>query len=401
MEWTRGHVIGQGSSATVFLATASPGGDIFAVKSAEVSLSQSLQREQCFLSSLASPYVVFSRGCDVRTEQSGIVMFNLFMEYLPNGSLADAIRRRGGRLDEAAIGNYTRDLLQGLQYIHSKGLVHCDIKARNVLIGRDGKAKLADFGCAKWATQTEVIGGTPLFMAPEVARGEHQGLASDIWSIGCTIIEMATGGGSPWLNTTDNDPISALYRIGYSGQSPEIPSFLSQKAKDFLEKCFRRNPKERWTAIQLLNHPFLREVNSISTGKKIREVDSDSPTSVVEQGIWRSIEESRFFRPSWSPTEQIRRLAMDSGEARWTEDENWTTIRSEEVGEEERGGGGKGWLAMAMEFIDKKNVRCRISRNDLADNSCTNIISVVHNNINHLCFLTHKHKFVPLIPSLL
>ncbi|XP_022986310.1 mitogen-activated protein kinase kinase kinase 18-like [Cucurbita maxima] len=437
MDWTRRHVIGHGSSATVFLATDSPSGDVFAVKSAEISHSQSLQTEQQFLSSLASPYVVSYKGYEVRREQSGVVMFNLFMEYLPNGSLADVIRRRGGRrLDEAAIGIYTRQLLQGLQYIHSKGLVHCDIKSRNVLIGRDGEAKLADFGCAKWASQTDSIGGTPLFMAPEVARGEHQGLPSDIWSIGCSVIEMATGGGSPWPKTTsDSDPISALYRIGYSGESPEIPSFLSHKAKDFLEKCLRMNPNERWTANQLLNHPFVREFNS--SPKKIHEVHSNSPTSILEQGVWRSIEESEIreaksCRPNSWAAEQIRRLWMASGEPSWRDDETWITIRRQDIGkskevgdegdtiggsevkgcsnncwgEKQRGGGGKEWSE--TEFTQNNGgFSCRISRNDLADHRCKNIISLVHNNNNNnnnnnpLPFHTHTPKFLHLMATIL
>ncbi|XP_038901954.1 mitogen-activated protein kinase kinase kinase 18-like [Benincasa hispida] len=421
MDWTRGHVIGHGSSATVFLATASPIRDVFAVKSAELSRSQSLQKEQQFLSFLVSPYIVSYRGFEVSREQNGVMMFNLFMEYFPNGSLADVIRRCGGRrLDEARIGIYTRQLLMGLQYIHSKGLVHCDIKARNILIGRDGVAKLADFGCAKWATsQTDPIGGTPLFMAPEVARGEHQGFAADIWSIGCTIIEMATGGGSPWPKTTDDtDPISTLYRIGYSEESPEIPCFLSEEAKDFLEKCLKGNPSERWTANQLVNHPFLRELNS-ATPRKIQEVHLDSPTSILEQGIWRSIEESeiresKLIKPAAAAEEQIRRLWMVSGEPRWRDDENWITIRrkdtekSREVGEEvkkcsnncwsekQRDSGGKEWLE--MELRDKNgNIICRIS-----NHSCRNniIISLVNNN-NPLSFHTHTPKFLPLMPTIL
>nr|GEY88814.1 mitogen-activated protein kinase kinase kinase 18-like [Tanacetum cinerariifolium] len=75
--------------------------------------------------------------------------------------------------------------------------------------------KIADFGCAKWVSENVPFSGTPMFMAPEVARGEEQGFAADIWALGCVLIEIATGG-SPWTNVTD--PVSILYKIAYSDE---------------------------------------------------------------------------------------------------------------------------------------------------------------------------------------
>ncbi|KAF5948533.1 hypothetical protein HYC85_014490 [Camellia sinensis] len=241
-----------------------------------------------------------------------------------------AIRRHGGggggRLDEAVIGNYTREILKGLEYIHSIGVAHCDVKSQNILVGESG-AKLADFGCAKWLNPREdkaaPIGGTPMFMAPEVARGEEQGLSGDIWALGCTVIEMATGGRSPWTRVAD--PVSVLYRIGFSGEIPEFPDFLSSQAKDFLGKCLKRDPKERWTAKQLLNHTFLGESNSHT--KQFVGFNSDSPTSILDHGVWNTVEESETL-DSDSPAKRIGGLLLCSGVANWRWDENWITIRS-------------------------------------------------------------------------
>lgn len=256
-------------------------------------------------------------------------MYNLFMEYATGGTLHDEIQRHGGSLDESLIAFYARQILQGLDYLHSNGLVHCDIKSRNILITETG-AKIADFGCAKWEGGAVQSGGTPMFMAPEVARGENQGFASDIWAVGCTVIEMASGG-APWPDATD--PVTVLYRIAYSSELPEFPGFLSNQAKDFLSNCLRRDPKERLIASQLLKHPFLGEFNSGT--KQIQESNSssNSPTSILDQGIWNSVEETEeslgiLIHSSSKITacERIRRLSSSEGPS-WDCDESWITIR--------------------------------------------------------------------------
>ncbi|GMY09855.1 mitogen-activated protein kinase kinase kinase 18-like [Fagus crenata] len=333
MYWTRGQTIGQGSSATVSLATSHSSGDIFAVKSAELSQSEFLQREQKILSFLNSPHIVSHKGCDY-TMENNMVMYNLFMEYVPGGTITDTIRNHGGRLKESVIVYYARQIVQGLEYLHSHGLVHCDIKGRNILISEEIGAKIADFGCAKWVNKVEEdklvpIAGTPMFMAPEVVRGEEQGFPCDIWALGCTIIEMATGG-APWPNM--GDPVTVMYKIAYSGELPEFPSFLSEQAKDFLDKCLRRSPKERWTASQLLKHPFLEELDS--SVKPIQESNSSSPTSILDQSFWNSLEESESLsnligmtREGNLDDDRIKRLSLFSGVPSWTFDDHWITIR--------------------------------------------------------------------------
>nr|KYP43803.1 Mitogen-activated protein kinase kinase kinase A [Cajanus cajan] len=341
MEWTRGFIIGRGSSATVYTATSSYSSTVAAVKSAELSPanSEQLQREQRILSSLFSPHIVTYKGCNITRENNNL-WFNLFMEYMPFGTLMQESRRHGGRLTESAIVRYTRQVLQGLEYLHDKGVVHCDIKGSNILIGNDG-AKIGDFGCAKFANESPVaIGGTPMFMAPEVARGEEQGYPADVWALGCTVVEMATGF-APWPNV--EDPVTVLYRIAYSDELPNIPCFLSEEAKDFLGKCFKRNPNERWSCSQLLKHPFLGEFSS--NDKEIQEPNSCSPTSILEQGFWNSMEEAesevecvschlvhKNFEDS--PNGRIERLALCSGDPHiWESDgENWITTRGSEVG---------------------------------------------------------------------
>ncbi|KAG5546566.1 hypothetical protein RHGRI_018665 [Rhododendron griersonianum] len=324
MEWSRGPTIGRGSSATVSVA-ASTAGDLFAVKSAELSRSSLLQKEQQFLSQLSSPHIVQYKGFEITSEFNNPT-YNLFMEYIPGGSISDKIKKEGGLLDELTIQLYTRQILIGLDYLHLNGLVHCDIKGENLLLGENG-VKIADLGCAKRVEDTSAISGTPAFMAPEVARGEKQGFEADVWALGCTIIEMATGS-HPWPES--NNPVSTLYRIGFSGDVPEPPAWFSDEATDFLSKCLERDCEERWTAQQLMKHPFLEQVF---------DSNSDSPISVLDQGFWESLEESEDQRNSThvssssnSPTERITSL-ISSDLPNWDWDEDWVTVRNKDIEE--------------------------------------------------------------------
>lgn len=260
------------------------------------------------------------------------------MEYIPGGSISDKIKK-GGSLDESTIQLYARQILIGLDYLHSNGLVHCDIKGENLLLGENG-VKIADLGCAKRVEDTSAISGTPAFMAPEVARGEKQGFEADVWALGCTIIEMATGS-HPWPES--NNPLSTLYRIGFSGDVPEPPAWFSDEATDFLSKCLERDCKERWTAQQLMKHPFLEQVfdsNSACPGQhKDTFTRRDSPVSVLDQGFWESVEESEDQRNSThvssssnSPAERITSL-ISSDLPNWDWDEDWVTVRNKDIEE--------------------------------------------------------------------
>ncbi|XP_058095183.1 mitogen-activated protein kinase kinase kinase 18-like [Magnolia sinica] len=336
-QWTRGRVIGRGSSATVSLASDHQTGKILAVKSVELAYAELLQREQRILSLFDCPHIVAYAGHDV-TFENGKHFYNLLMEYADGGTLTDTIQRQGGRLEESLIGSYTREILQGLSYLHSKRLVHCDIKGRNVLIGSNG-VKIADLGCAKWidvsSTTKAPIAGTPLYMAPEVARREEQGFPADIWAVGCTVIEMATGR-PPWPDVVD--PITALYRIAHSIDVPESPRWLSEQAKDFLSKCLKRRPEERWTVDMLLKHPFIVGESNCPPKQVTVSQITNSPKSTLDHNIWDSFGEDQIhIDPSNnSPAERIQQLSGGSSSSRmpdWTGEGNWVSVRRSEEDE--------------------------------------------------------------------
>ncbi|URE08987.1 hypothetical protein MUK42_23407 [Musa troglodytarum] len=301
--WRRGRVIGRGSSATVSLATALDSGAVFAVKCAELGRSAILQREQRILSSLCSPYVVSCLGFDIS------LYYNLFLEYAPGGSLSDEIGKQGGRFDEAAIRCYSCEILRGLAYLHSQGVVHCDVKGRNVLEDEGG------------------LRGTPVFMAPEVARGEEQGPPADVWALGCTIIEMATGGPA-WPDFLD--PIAAIHRVAFSPDVPAFPSWLSGEGNDFLSKCLKRDPRDRWTAEQLLQHEFVASSSITSPSKPDTDRRWVSPKSTLDLAFWESLpdqDEEPSQHPFCDPSARIQQL-VSSSSPNWTWDDHWVAVRS-------------------------------------------------------------------------
>ncbi|RRT82496.1 hypothetical protein B296_00007157 [Ensete ventricosum] len=360
--WVKGSAIGTGAFGAVNLAWDESTGHAFAVKSVSLSSSpvasvQSLEREIQILRSLRSPYVVAYLGDDTSQEPRAGPCRNLHLEYMPGGTVAEsaaAAKAKGRSLDEVQVRAYARCVARALRYLHDvAGVVHCDVKGRNVLLGRDRRvAKLADFGAAvriadgsRGGDGRGWVRGTPLWMAPEVARGERPTPSSDVWSLGCTVIEMVTGA-PPWPDMRTNDAAGAMLRIGYGGETPEFPARLSNIGQDFLARCFRRDASERWTAEQLLRHPFLAK-EGVITGPSPRGVldwantefhDDDDDDSIKERCTVSSSYDHQAEEMMDCARGRVRELASDRGAFRWCSD-GWELIwcsesKEEEIGEE-------------------------------------------------------------------
>ncbi|XP_062181404.1 mitogen-activated protein kinase kinase kinase 17-like [Phragmites australis] len=322
--WTRVRTLGRGASgAEVFLAADEVSGELFAVKSSAAAGAEMLRREQEAMSNLRSPHVVPCIGGRGARDGS----YQLFLEFAPGGSLADEVARNGGRLEERDVRRYAADVARGLAYVHGTGLVHGDVKARNVVIGADGRAKLADFGCARMvAGSARPFGGTPAFMAPEVARGEEQGPAADVWALGCTVIEMATGR-APWSDV--DDVLAAVHRIGYTDAVPEVPPWLSAEAKDFLVRCLARRPSHRSTAAQLLEHPFVASADGCDAKLEVAKGKWVSPKSTLDAALWESDTDDEDDDVSQSTAERIKALACPtSALPDWDSDDGWIDVVS-------------------------------------------------------------------------
>ncbi|XP_030808135.1 mitogen-activated protein kinase kinase kinase 19 [Camarhynchus parvulus] len=265
--WTRGEVLGKGAYGTVYCGLTSQG-QLIAVKQVVLDTSDQLTTEKEYqkfheevdlLKTLKHVNIVTYLGTCLEDN-----ILNIFMEFVPGGSIS-SILNRFGPLPEVVLCKYTKQILQGVAYLHDNCVVHRDIKGNNVMLMPTGVIKLIDFGCARrlaWASLSGTRGellrsvhGTPYWMAPEVISDSGYGRKSDIWSVGCTVFEMATG--KPPLASMDR--VAAMFYIGaHRGLMPALPDRFSSAAVEFVHACLTRDQHERPSALQLLDHPFVK-----------------------------------------------------------------------------------------------------------------------------------------------
>ncbi|KAG4306386.1 hypothetical protein PORY_000374 [Pneumocystis oryctolagi] len=178
---------------------------------------------------------------------------NIVLEYCENGSL-QSICKTFGKFPENLVAVYITQVLHGLLYLHDQGVIHRDIKGANILTTKEGFVKLADFGVATRTSSLSdfTVVGSPYWMAPEVIELSGVTTASDIWSVGCTVIELLEG--KPPYHKLDQMP--ALFRI-VNDEHPPLPEGSSPVTRDFLMQCFQKDPNLRVSAKKLLKHPWL------------------------------------------------------------------------------------------------------------------------------------------------
>ncbi|TMW96581.1 hypothetical protein EJD97_007147 [Solanum chilense] len=302
-QWMKLYVLGAGSYGKVYYAVKmdpfSLCVSVAAVKCADMNRSVSLQQEAEILTTLKdSPYVVQFIGSDVSIDNGGISTYNLFLEYAYGGSLHDLIvnsKMRRIRMSEVEVGFYAYQLLKGIQHVHEKGWVHCDIKPANVLIfnnaerGGMHKLKLADFGLslrvpegvAYMTGATMSNKGTLPYAPPESLISGFHGRSYDIWSLGCTVAEMMTGC-RVWIYRDTKD---LQWKI--MNEEPMIPSDVSEIARDFLYKCLIKDPLKRWTTQQLLQHPFIQQALLCTRMRETHGITSRVNPFGCRLGIYR------------------------------------------------------------------------------------------------------------------
>lgn len=292
-KWMKGALIGQGSFGCVYLALHAVTGELLAVKQVEAStgggsgaaaggqaqqqqqnaqvearkksMIDALKREISLLRDLRHPNIVQYLGCSSSSEH-----LNIFLEYVPGGSVQSMLNSYGA-LPEPLVRSFVRQILTGLSYLHSRDIIHRDIKGANILVDNKGTIKISDFGISKKldingsaaaaggsdkgsnAKNRPSLQGSVFWMAPEVVKQTSYTRKADIWSLGCLVVEMMTGT-HPFPDCTQ---LQAIFKIGGSKAAPTIPEHASAEAKLFLSQTFEIDHNLRPSADELMLSPFL------------------------------------------------------------------------------------------------------------------------------------------------
>ncbi|KAM3722036.1 Mitogen-activated protein kinase kinase kinase [Dirofilaria immitis] len=267
--WKQGKCIGSGAFGKVYVCVDVDTGREVALKRFNICRGDKhlknhinqLENEINLLSTIQHDRIVHYLGAQQIDDSICI-----FIEYMTGGSVKDYIATYG-RLSSAVAGKYTYQVLQGLEYLHRNEIIHRDIKPANILRDSNGNVKIGDFGSAKrlqtiCSQQTSTFIGTPNYMAPEVVLGRTKhGRKADIWSVGCTLVEMLTTK-PPWNNL---EPMAIIFSIAQNNPSYELPLGTDPILAQLISMTFEREINKRPGASELLNNLEYHRFSNISS----------------------------------------------------------------------------------------------------------------------------------------
>ncbi|KAJ3114502.1 hypothetical protein HDU96_002016 [Phlyctochytrium bullatum] len=281
--------LGEGAFGSVFKAIHRRTGFVVAVKEiliGRVNEKDTIQKEINMLRQCRHLNTVQYHGCLPVDDSIWILT-----DYCGAGSITDCIELTDSTFSEPQIRVVVASAVEGLAFLHSRGIVHRDVKCANILLTEDAIVKIADFGVSEKLTRTicvrNSVVGTPYWMSPEVITGSDYGTEADIWSLGITAIEMTDG--VPPHSTVH--PMRAMFKIPFLPPPTLMnPSAFSNVFNDFISRCLTKDPKSRPTALDLKRHPFIAEIVG-RTDKEARRPLLEKVQEVLVQREARRLEE--------------------------------------------------------------------------------------------------------------
>jgi len=269
IELEKDATLGHGAGGVVQRGVHTPTGMPVAIKTVKVDnkgkRDQMLNEIKGLIYAKGCPYLVQWYAAFV-AKSSGAV--HVALELMDRGSLADLIKvlPKDSVMPENILGCMSRQILMGLKHLHDGHMLHRDIKPANILVNSQGRVKLTDFGISRDLNSTFAMAatfvGTAIYMSPERALGQDYGLASDLWSVGMVVYELAAGR-NPFPNTSS---FPVLFDFLCSQPEPRLESEANREGRafspelcDFVACCLTRDSAKRWDTIRLLEHPFIRK----------------------------------------------------------------------------------------------------------------------------------------------
>ncbi|KAJ1018148.1 hypothetical protein NDA16_005014 [Ustilago loliicola] len=283
--------LGEGASGEVHKVRHRPTGLIMAKKTISTSpnpaIHRQILRELAFNRSCHSDYIVRYYGAFLEDQDTSIA---ICMEYAEAGSL-DAIykkvKSRNGRTGEKVLGKVAECVLKGLSYLHERKIIHRDIKPSNIVVTREGQIKLCDFGVSGELINS-VAGtftGTSYYMAPERIRGLAYTITSDVWSLGLTILEVASNRfpfpaeGEPPLGPIDLLSYVVNMKVPELQDDEKAGVKWSRALRDFIERCLEKEPTKRPGPHKMISHPFIKKSETRQPQPDIAKFVADSEVS--------------------------------------------------------------------------------------------------------------------------
>ncbi|XP_071691244.1 mitogen-activated protein kinase kinase 9 [Rutidosis leptorrhynchoides] len=260
-------VLGHGNGGTVYKVVHKKTSNVFALKvvhaDSDPIMRRQIFREMEILRRTDSPFVV--KCYEIFEKPFGDIA--ILMEYMDYGTLDSLMKNANTNFTEKVLADVARQVLNGLNYLHAHKIIHRDIKPANLLVNKNMEVKIADFGVSKIMCRTldacNSYVGTCAYMSPErfdpdSHGSNYNGYSGDIWSLGLTMLELYMGH-FPLLPAGQKPDWATLMCAICFGEPPSLPEGVSDEFRSFIECCLQKDSSKRWTASQLLSHPFCRQ----------------------------------------------------------------------------------------------------------------------------------------------